>query len=83
MVKALMGRSGAVSITSLSNIGYGVILEKEVHVLFLYTLNQHGNPLMPCSPRKERTLLKSQKSPANPADMETVKGPEPAVFGKL
>jgi hypothetical protein len=51
--------------------------------MFLYTLNQHGNPLMPCSPRKERTLLKSQKSPANPADMETVKGPEPAVFGKL
>jgi hypothetical protein len=30
--------------------------------MFVYVLNQHGEPLMPCSPRKARLLLKQQKA---------------------
>src|SRR4051794_26993389 len=37
-------------------------LEKEVHIMFVYVLNQQGKPLMPCSSRKARMLLKSQKA---------------------
>src|SRR5215471_5999898 len=37
-------------------------LRKEVHVLFVYILNHHGQPLMPCHPRKARLLLKSEKA---------------------
>ena len=29
---------------------------------YVYVLNKHGNPLMPCSPRKARLLLKQKKS---------------------
>jgi hypothetical protein len=30
--------------------------------MFVYTINKHGNPLMPCSPRKARLLLKQGKA---------------------
>lgn len=30
--------------------------------MFVYVLNKHGKPLMPCSPRKARVLLKSGKA---------------------
>ena len=30
--------------------------------MFVYVINQHGYPLMPCSPRKARLLLKSGKA---------------------
>jgi hypothetical protein len=30
--------------------------------LFVYVINKHGNPLMPCSPRKARILLKNKKA---------------------
>ena len=30
--------------------------------MLVYVLNQHGKPLMPCSPRKARILLKSKKA---------------------
>ncbi|WP_020375102.1 RNA-guided endonuclease IscB [Sulfobacillus thermosulfidooxidans] len=30
--------------------------------MFVYVLNQHGQPLMPCSPRKARVLLKQNKA---------------------
>ncbi|EGL20080.1 MULTISPECIES: RNA-guided endonuclease IscB [unclassified Paenibacillus] len=30
--------------------------------MFVYVINQHGKPLMPCSPRKARNLLKSKKA---------------------
>lgn len=30
--------------------------------MFVYTINQHGEPLMPCSPRKARILLKEKKA---------------------
>ncbi|MFJ8531216.1 RNA-guided endonuclease IscB [Bacillus sp. NPDC094106] len=30
--------------------------------MFVYTLNQQGHPLMPCSPRKARLLLQQQKA---------------------
>ncbi|WP_263406670.1 RRXRR domain-containing protein [Niallia endozanthoxylica] len=30
--------------------------------MFVYVLNQQGEPLMPCSPRKARKLLQSQKA---------------------
>ena len=29
---------------------------------YVYVLNKHGNPLMPCSPRKARLLLKQKKA---------------------
>src|SRR5690554_5746955 len=62
-LKVLMGRDSAVDMTSLANIGYGAFTpRKEVHVLFVYVLNKHGEPLMPCSPRKARILLKQKKA---------------------
>src|SRR5690348_8984000 len=33
-----------------------------VDVLFIYVLNHHGQPLMPCQPRKARLLLKTGKA---------------------
>lgn len=30
--------------------------------MFVYVINKHGEPLMPCSPRKARILLKQQKA---------------------
>ena len=33
-----------------------------VNVVFVYVLNCHGQPLMPCQPRKARLLLKSGKA---------------------
>lgn len=30
--------------------------------MLVYVINQHGKPLMPCSPRKARLLLKEQKA---------------------
>src|SRR6266700_1041755 len=57
-----MGRNGAVSITSSSNIGEEHrTSERMVNVVFVYVLNCHGQPLMPCSPRKARLLLKAGK----------------------
>lgn len=29
---------------------------------YVYVLNNHGEPLMPCSPRKARVLLKNKKA---------------------
>ena len=29
---------------------------------YVYVLNKHGEPLMPCSPRKVRLLLKQKKA---------------------
>ena len=29
---------------------------------YVYVLNKHGEPLMPCSPRKARLLLKQKKA---------------------
>jgi hypothetical protein len=36
--------------------------ERMVNVLFVYMLNSHGQPLMPCHPRKARLLLKEGKA---------------------
>ncbi|HYX49410.1 MAG TPA: RRXRR domain-containing protein, partial [Ktedonobacteraceae bacterium] len=33
-----------------------------VNTLFVYVLNRHGHPLMPCQPRKARLLLKAGKA---------------------
>ena len=30
--------------------------------MYVYVLNQHGEPLMPCSPRKARTMLRDHKA---------------------
>lgn len=38
------------------------ILRKEVDAIFVYVINQHGKPLMPCKPRKARLLLKQGKA---------------------
>jgi RRXRR protein/HNH endonuclease len=35
---------------------------KEVNAVFVYVLNCHGEPLMPCHPRKARLLLKEGKA---------------------
>ena len=38
-------------------------LEKGGHgIMNVYVLNQQGEPLMPCSPRKARLLLKSREA---------------------
>lgn len=37
-------------------------LRKEVHAVFVYVLNCHGKPLMPCQPRKARLLLKEGRA---------------------
>src|SRR5215472_7899891 len=55
----LMGRNGAADATSSSNIGEeSHTSERMVNAMFVYVLNCHGQPLMPCQPRKARLLLK-------------------------
>src|SRR5438034_889499 len=36
--------------------------ERMVNTLFVYVLNRHGQPLMPCRPRKAKLLLKTGKA---------------------
>src|SRR6266699_1302228 len=58
-----MGRNGAGDATSSSNIGEEYhTSERMVNALFVYVLNCHGEPLMPCQPRKARLLLKEGKA---------------------
>lgn len=57
------GRSSVASTTSSQNIGEeDRTSEKKVNVVFVYVLNCHGHPLMPCQPRKARLLLKEGKA---------------------
>src|SRR6266705_3168077 len=57
-----MGRSSVASTTSSQNLGEEYrTYERMVNVVFVYVLNCHGQPLMPCSPRKARLLLKAGK----------------------
>jgi len=59
----LMGRNGAADPTSSPNIGEEYqTSERMVNVLFVYVLNCHGEPLMPCQPRKARLLLQKSKA---------------------
>jgi hypothetical protein len=49
--------------TSLLNIDEEHLTsERMVNALFVYIQNCHGQPLMPCHPRKARLLLKEQKA---------------------
>jgi RRXRR protein/HNH endonuclease len=58
-----MGRNGVADTTSSSNIGEEYhTSERMVNTLFVYVLNRHGQPLMPCQPRKARLLLKAGKA---------------------
>jgi len=58
-----MGRNGVADTTSLLNIGEEYqASERMVNVVFVYVLNCHGQPLMPCQPRKARLLLKKGKA---------------------
>lgn len=58
-----MGRNGVADTTSPLNIGEEYqTSERMVNVLFVYILNCHGQPLMPCQPRKARLLLKEGKA---------------------
>ena len=58
-----MGRNGVADTTSPLNIGEEYqTSERMVNVLFVYMLNCHGQPLMPCQPRKARLLLKEGKA---------------------
>ena len=58
-----MGRNGVADTTSSSNIGEEYhTSERMVNVVFVYVLNCHGEPFMPCRPRKARLLLKEGKA---------------------
>ncbi len=58
-----MGRNGVADTTSSSNIGEEYqTSERMVNTLFVYVLNRHSQPLMPCQPRKARLLLKAGKA---------------------
>src|SRR6266566_5741723 len=58
-----MGRNGVADTTSPLNIGEEYqTSERMVNVLFVYMLNCHGQPFMPCQPRKARLLLKEGKA---------------------
>src|SRR5713226_10501793 len=58
-----MGRNGVADTTSPLNIGEEYYTsERMVNVVFVYMLNCHGQPLMPCQPRKARVLLKEGKA---------------------
>ena len=58
-----MGRNGGADTTSLLNLGEEYqTSERMVNVVFVYVLNCHGQPLMPCQPRKARLLLKAGKA---------------------
>lgn len=58
-----MGRNGVADTTSPLNIGeeYSTS-ERMVNVLFVYVLNCHHQPVMPCQPRKARLLLQAGKA---------------------
>src|SRR5258706_1136078 len=59
----LRGRNGAGDPTSSSNIGEEYpTSERMVNVMFVYVLNCHGQPFMPCQPRKARLLLQEGKA---------------------
>ena len=38
------------------------LTERAVSVMYVYVINQHGQPLMPCRPQKARVLLKEGKA---------------------
>src|SRR5215469_2075358 len=58
-----MGRNGGADPTSLLNLGEEYqTSERMVNAVFVYVLNRHGQPLMPCHPRKARLLLKEGKA---------------------
>jgi len=47
---------------SLSNIVEGKLIRKEENYTLVFVINKHGEPLMPCSQRKARLLLKQGKA---------------------
>ncbi len=59
-VKSSEGRNGATGITSLYNSPDAVKTLKGENMQ-IYVLNHKGKPLMPCSPRKARLLIKAGK----------------------
>lgn len=62
-LNVLLGGNGAADVKSLSNIDEEQLtLKKEVHEMFVYVINKHGEALMPCKPRKARVLLKEKKA---------------------
>ena len=65
-LKALRGRRGATDAKSLSNNPNAALTGRaqpgrNPRVSAVYVLNKRGLPLMPCSPRKARVLLKEGK----------------------
>jgi len=58
-----MGRSGVANTTSLVNIDEEhSTSERMENAMFVFILNCHGKPLMPCQPRKARLLLQEGKA---------------------
>ncbi len=59
----LMGMSSVTGTTSSQNIGEEYRMsERMVNVMLVYVLNCHGQPIMPCQPRKARLLLKQGRA---------------------
>src|SRR5579884_466916 len=56
-----MGRIVVLTEQASETLTKNTELRKEVRVMFAYILNCHGQPLMPCKPRKARLLLKTGK----------------------
>lgn len=52
-------RDSVIDAKSLDNIVKGYLTLKGGHNMRVYVINQRNQPLMPCSPRKARLLLKS------------------------
>src|SRR5438046_4772610 len=58
-----MGRNSVAKRTSPQNISEEHhTSERMVNVVFVYVVNCHGQPFMPCQPRKARLLLKEGKA---------------------
>ena len=58
-----MGRNGVADTTSPLNIGEEYqTSERMVNAMFVYVLNCHGQPLMPCQLRKARLLLREGRA---------------------
>lgn len=57
-----MGRDSAASMTSRDNLGDGQPTPKGGRSLRVFVLNQRTQPLMPCSPRRARVLVKQGRA---------------------
>lgn len=79
VLKAPRGKSGVLGLkTSSNNSDAGLTApeqaERNLRVSVVYVLNMHGEPLMPCSPRKARVLLKEGNAQVRKCNRKLHKG---------